>query len=108
MGDFDTLSASKEIGVLRAAGFRDEYEEVGDQPGYTWDGTRNANILLQRRTYPEDFWLEPVRKRIDYIFYRGPCLEVRASRVVLDRPVWGIYPSDHFGVLADFAICRPN
>jgi endonuclease/exonuclease/phosphatase family metal-dependent hydrolase len=103
-GDFNARSDAGEIAVLRAAGFRDAFAEAGDPPGYTWDGTVNGNIQLQKRAFPEDFWLEPKRQRIDYIFFRGPGLQVKASEVVLNRPVRGLYPSDHFGVMADFEV----
>lgn len=102
MGDFNAVADSEEIALLRAAGFRDAYAQKGDPPGHTWDGTVNANIQLQKRTFPEDFWLEPKQQRIDYIFFRGPGLEVKKAEVVLDSPRGGLYPSDHFGVMADF------
>jgi endonuclease/exonuclease/phosphatase family metal-dependent hydrolase len=104
MGDFNATAGSKEIGILKAAGFRDAYGEAGDAPGFTWDGMVNSNIRLQKKVYPEDFWLEPTRKRIDYVFYRGPGLKVLKSEVVLDTPSDGIHPSDHFGVMADFEV----
>jgi endonuclease/exonuclease/phosphatase family metal-dependent hydrolase len=55
------------------------------------------------------FWPEPTAvRRVDYIFVTGPvgANVVRASRVVLDRPRKDaegrtIWPSDHYGVLAD-------
>jgi endonuclease/exonuclease/phosphatase family metal-dependent hydrolase len=107
MGDFNALEDSGEIALLRAAGFRDAYAEAGKPPGYTWDGTVNANILLQKRTLPEDFWMEPKRQRIDYIFFRGSGLQLDACRVVLDHPREGLFPSDHFGVMADFKLGEP-
>jgi endonuclease/exonuclease/phosphatase family metal-dependent hydrolase len=107
MGDFNAVANSDEIALLRAARFRDAYAEQGDPPGYTWDGTVNANIQLQKRTFPEDFWLEPKQQRIDYIFFRGPGLEVKKAEVVLDSPGGGLYPSDHFGVMADFQLGEP-
>jgi endonuclease/exonuclease/phosphatase family metal-dependent hydrolase len=102
MGDFNAREDSEEIALLRVAGFRDAYGEAGEPPGYTWDGTVNANIQLQKRTFPEDFWLEPKKQRIDYIFFRGPGLQVKTGRVVLDSPRGGFFPSDHFGVMAEF------
>jgi len=104
MGDFNARSDAEEIAVLKKAGFRDAFAEVGDPPGYTWDGTVNGNIQLQKRVFPEDFWLEPKQQRIDYIFFRGSGLQVKAGEVVLNRPIQGLYPSDHFGVLADFEV----
>ncbi|UCF98043.1 MAG: endonuclease/exonuclease/phosphatase family protein [Spirochaetaceae bacterium] len=104
MGDFNAASDAEEIDLLRAAGFRDAFAEAGDPPGYTWDGVENGNIQLQKRVFPKDFWLEPKRERIDYIFYRGPGFEVVSCQVVLDQPIGGLYPSDHFGVMADFEV----
>ncbi len=104
LGDFNAESSSPEIGILKTAGFRDAFAEAGEGPGYTWDGTRNSNIRLQKETFPEDFWLEPTRKRIDFIFLRGDALRVIRCRVVFDRPALGTYPSDHFGVMADIEI----
>lgn len=104
LGDFNADSDSEEIKVILDAGFKDAYTEVGVLPGYTWDGTINSNIKLQADVYPEDFWLEPTRKRIDYVFYRGSGLMPILSEVVLDRPAEGIHPSDHFGVMAEFEI----
>jgi endonuclease/exonuclease/phosphatase family metal-dependent hydrolase len=47
-------------------------------------------------------------RRIDYVMVRcgthGPTLRVAGARRVFDEPVDGIWPSDHFGVLADFAV----
>jgi endonuclease/exonuclease/phosphatase family metal-dependent hydrolase len=104
MGDFNAPSETEEIAVLEEAGFRDAYAEAGELPGYTWDGRQNSNIQLQKRAFPEDFWLEPKQQRIDYIFLRGSGLQVEESEVVLDLPAAGLYPSDHFGVLADFQV----
>jgi len=108
MGDFNAASASEEIAVLKAAGFRDAFAEAGNPPGFTWDGRENSNIQLQKKVFPEDFWLEPTQRRIDYVFFRGSGLEVLASEVVLDRPLQGIHPSDHFGVMAEFAVQPPS
>ena len=107
MGDFNALEDSDEIAIIRAAGFRDACAQAGQAPGYTWDGTVNANIQLQKRTFPEDFWLEPKQQRIDYIFFRGSGLEVETCEVVLDSPRGGLYPSDHFGVMAEFLLREP-
>jgi endonuclease/exonuclease/phosphatase family metal-dependent hydrolase len=50
-------------------------------------------------------WDWPFR-RIDYIFVRcgehgGPTLAVRSCRQLFERPVDGVWASDHFGVTAD-------
>ena len=47
-------------------------------------------------------------RRIDYVLVRsgvhGPSLDVTACDLVLDRPVDGVWASDHFGVLAELAV----
>jgi endonuclease/exonuclease/phosphatase family metal-dependent hydrolase len=66
-----------------------------DGPGHTWS-SRNPHIAPLA-------WLEPDR-RIDYLFVnhrnRDGTAHVLEADVVLDRPVDGIYPSDHFAVRA--------
>jgi endonuclease/exonuclease/phosphatase family metal-dependent hydrolase len=100
LGDFNALADSEEIALLRQAGFADAFELAGSGEGLTWDEEHNANIQLQRRTYPDEIPLDPPNRRIDYVFVRGPGLRVSGARVVLDRPSGGQYPSDHYGVLA--------
>jgi endonuclease/exonuclease/phosphatase family metal-dependent hydrolase len=70
--------------------------------GHTYD-RRNPYALRSR---------EPSR-RIDYVFVRGPDRFLRgeplASWVALDEPVDGVWPSDHFAVVADIqAAQRPH
>jgi endonuclease/exonuclease/phosphatase family metal-dependent hydrolase len=101
LGDFNALADSEEISLLRQAGFADAFQQAGRGAGITWDEERNANIRLQRRAYPEEVPEDPPNKRIDYIFVRGPGLRVLRAEVVLDRPLEGQYPSDHYGVLAE-------
>jgi len=53
-----------------------------------------------------------VDRRIDYIFARpgtdGATLEYKAARVAWDKPAAdGLYPSDHFGVVADVVLVLP-
>lgn len=47
-------------------------------------------------------------RRIDYVLVRagvhGPTLQVRDCRLLLNEAVQGVWASDHFGVLADFAV----
>jgi endonuclease/exonuclease/phosphatase family metal-dependent hydrolase len=68
-----------------------------DEAGHTF--TR-ANPLVARGEMP----LEPGR-RIDYILVRcldhGPAVEVVSCARVLDRPVHGVWPSDHYALLAE-------
>jgi endonuclease/exonuclease/phosphatase family metal-dependent hydrolase len=47
-------------------------------------------------------------RRIDHVLVRcgphGPTLEVTGCRRCFDQPVAGVWPSDHFGVVADLAV----
>lgn len=104
LGDFNALPESEEIALLRAAGFVDAFAAAGSGPGITWDEEGNANIRLQRETYPDEVPQDPPNKRIDYIFLRGAGLEATRAEVVLNRTVEGLYPSDHYGVLAEIEV----
>lgn len=73
---------------------QDAWRLAGDGgPGVTWS---NAN--------PHAALDGEADKRIDYVFsgFHGPALGGRPveCRVVGDAPVEGVWPSDHFGVLA--------
>lgn len=75
LGDFNALPDREEIAMLLQAGFVDAFAVAGSGEGITWDEERNANIQLQRRTYPEEIPQDPRNKRIDYICLR---VELRA------------------------------
>jgi endonuclease/exonuclease/phosphatase family metal-dependent hydrolase len=106
-GDFNADPDSDEMRFLRgltplgetSVYFADCWlTTVGGEPGagfgYTYD-RRNAYALRSR---------EPSR-RIDYVFVRGPDRNLRgepvSARLALDQPVAGVWPSDHFAVVAD-------
>jgi endonuclease/exonuclease/phosphatase family metal-dependent hydrolase len=108
VGDFNAEPDADEIRFLRgltALGstsvyFADAWLATGAAgPGFTWD-RRNPYALAQR---------EPSR-RIDYIFVRGPDRSLRgeplSARVAFDEPEGGVWPSDHFGVVAEIAAAR--
>jgi endonuclease/exonuclease/phosphatase family metal-dependent hydrolase len=48
---------------------------------------------------------QPRSRRIDYIFVRcdenGPTLEISSCELLFDKPVGGVWASDHFGLVAD-------
>jgi endonuclease/exonuclease/phosphatase family metal-dependent hydrolase len=104
MGDFNAVESSPPIQALTGdAGFVDAFRAANpDDPGYT---------VWQPVTEPE----RRVRRRVDYVFLvpgRAFAGEVLASRVVVDRPGRlpdgsPIWPSDHFGVLADLVLFPP-
>ena len=102
-GDFNAHPDSDEIRFLRglttlegkSVYFADAWLASGaTTPGYTYD--RNNPYALRSH--------EP-SNRIDYIFVRGPDANVRgepiAARLALDAPTEGVWPSDHFAVVAD-------
>ena len=102
-GDFNAEPHSDEIRMLTGQAavpepdlvFRDAWTAPGvDGPGYTWaDANPYAKVEYEQQ------------RRIDFVFSgwrrndgRGAPL---SCKVVGDEPVDGIWPSDHFGVLAD-------
>ena len=79
--------------------YRDAWESThGDDPGETY--TPSNPILAD--------WDWPFR-RLDYVFVRcgahgGPTLAISSCTRIFDRPVDGVWASDHFGVVADLEI----
>ena len=101
-GDFNAEPDSSAIRYLSGLAsldgastyLQDAWRLAGDGgPGLTWSN-RNPHAALDR---------EPDR-RIDYIFsgFHGPSGRGRPleCRVVADEPADGVWPTDHFGVLA--------
>ncbi|MEX2393157.1 MAG: endonuclease/exonuclease/phosphatase family protein, partial [Actinomycetota bacterium] len=109
VGDFNAEPDSSEIRFMRgyqtlsgkSTMFSDAWGVTGDhtEPGTTWSN-RNAYASIA---------LEPER-RIDYIFAGYPIRmtaqhgvgKIESCRVVCDDEVDGVWPSDHFGVYAEF------
>jgi len=108
-GDFNAEPTTPGIAAIKAAGF----VEAGTGPDFhTWDpvtnevnygiGTRRHDplptfdkpevqeLLAHRSTTP---------RQIDHIFV-SPDFKVVAAEMVLNRDKDGMYPSDHFGILA--------
>jgi endonuclease/exonuclease/phosphatase family metal-dependent hydrolase len=106
-GDFNAAPDSDEIRMLtgRAAVpverlvFHDAWEVAGDRgdAGATWS---NANPFAELDLEPD--------RRIDYVFAGWPKSggrgHVAACEVVGTKPVDGVQPSDHYGVLATLRI----
>jgi endonuclease/exonuclease/phosphatase family metal-dependent hydrolase len=109
LGDFNAAPDADEIRFLtglcaldgKTVYFADAWVFAGEGPGYTFD--RGNSYAAKAR--------EPSR-RIDYIFVRGPDRQYRGEPLRAElafaapelggaEPVW---PSDHFGVVADLAI----
>lgn len=108
VGDFNAEPDSNEIRFMRgfasldgrSAMFYDAWSVGGDGgPGITWS---NRNPFAAVAIEPE--------RRIDYIFAGYPVRmtddhgvgKIEKCRVVCDAEVDGIWPSDHFGVYAEF------
>jgi endonuclease/exonuclease/phosphatase family metal-dependent hydrolase len=109
MGDFNAAPDADEIRFLnglcaingQTVYFADAWLFAGEGPGYTYD--RINDYALKAR--------EPSR-RIDYIFVRGPDRQFRGepmhAELAFHAPErtapQAVWPSDHFGVVADLAV----
>lgn len=106
VGDFNTVSDSTEVRFLtgkhsfggRSFFLRDAWAHAGDgTQGFTW--------TMKNPYLPS--WLAPER-RIDYIFVGLPTMDglgdILSCRIVCDQPENGVWPSDHFGLLAELRV----
>ncbi len=106
LGDFDATPDAASLQFWRgrrpADGFSVCYQDAWeyahpDDPGYTFDVTNPLVVDGEVAT--------AVTRKIDHILVRsglhGPTLQVAHCERVLDRPVDGVWASDHFGVVAD-------
>ncbi len=115
-GDFDATPDSACMRYLtgrqsldgRSTHYYDAWTAAGnDDPGATWS-TRNE---YARRTTLQVWHLANHHRRIDYILLGSPhhyCgfARVISSCVVFDSPANGVWPSDHFGVMAEIAVTK--
>jgi endonuclease/exonuclease/phosphatase family metal-dependent hydrolase len=107
MGDLNAEPESDEIRFLkglhsvgsRSVFFNDVWRYAEPSPGFTFD--RRNPFAAQ--------WREPPR-RIDYVFVRGPDRwgrgEPQEVRLAFADAEAGTFPSDHFGIYAEFAMAR--
>jgi endonuclease/exonuclease/phosphatase family metal-dependent hydrolase len=108
MGDFNAGATCDEIRFLRGEhtleGRRTYYQDAyatihPGTPGATWS---------RRNPYTDRLAFLERDRRLDYIFVTQPTRDGRGTlhdaQLVLDHPTAGIFPSDHFGVLADIEI----
>lgn len=105
VGDMNADPDSNEIRFLcglaalegRSTYFQDAWRVAGTGAGFTWDNRNRFAAIM----------FEPNR-RIDYIFVGLANMEGRgwidSVRVVLNNPDGDIFPSDHFGLVADVRI----
>ncbi|MCO1660207.1 endonuclease/exonuclease/phosphatase family protein [Pseudonocardia humida] len=94
-GDLNAGPGSASLRVL-AGRFRDAWAVAGDGPGYTWSVDNPLAAAEIGRLLGEPGH----RRRIDHVLV-GPGARVGAARLVADRPVDGVWLSDHAGVLVD-------
>lgn len=99
MGDFNTApNTVPALFLTESRKWTDVFAAANpDAPGLTWD---------YKNPYAEAERAKMAERRIDYIFvtgHTGPFAKVRSAKVVFNRLEGGVWPSDHFGVLAEFS-----
>jgi endonuclease/exonuclease/phosphatase family metal-dependent hydrolase len=111
-GDFDATPDAASIrfwtGCQSLDGTSVYYQDAwaavhGDAPGHTFtpeNGIRSAR------------WRPRPGRRIDYVMVRcgdhGAALDIERCELAFDRPVDGVWASDHFGVVADLVPVPPS
>jgi poly(A) polymerase len=97
LGDFNAAPDTPEDARIRAR-FEDAWDTLDPSPGYTRDTTRNTMLARIK---------DDRHQRIDRVFFRGPRLKPVGVHMIGTSPVEGsdgqVFPSDHFGVVADFS-----
>jgi endonuclease/exonuclease/phosphatase family metal-dependent hydrolase len=107
-GDFNAEPDSDEIRFMRGlTGLGGPYVYYADAFGVAGDGSAGTTFSKKNP------FAEPVRepeRRIDYVFVRGPDDSQRGepldARVCFNEPYAGVFPSDHFGVVATITAGR--
>jgi endonuclease/exonuclease/phosphatase family metal-dependent hydrolase len=113
-GDFNATPDATSIRYLtgrqsiggRSVHYHDAWEVAGEGPGYTWsaDNPRARAEIEQIVRQPGH------RRRIDYVFvgswhaHPDAHCRIEAASLAFDQPTDGLWPSDHFGVVADVEI----
>jgi poly(A) polymerase len=97
LGDFNAAPESEEDARIRAH-FADSWADLESSPGYTRDTTRNAMLARIK---------DDRHQRIDRIFVKSDCYVPQQVRLLgttpLDHTAGEVFPSDHFGLVADFS-----
>jgi endonuclease/exonuclease/phosphatase family metal-dependent hydrolase len=95
LGDFNSAPSSVEDESIRCA-FRDVWEDLDEQPGYTRDTSRNAMLAKVKADR---------HQRIDRVLWRGQAFQPAHIRLLGTAALPGtegqVFPSDHFGLLAE-------
>ena len=106
LGDFNAEPESDEIRFLRGqCSLRGKSVYFADAFGIAGDGSKGATFC---RRNPFAAGAREPDRRLDYVFVRGPDKLGRGdpidARVCFDQPVDGVFPSDHFGVVANLEV----
>jgi endonuclease/exonuclease/phosphatase family metal-dependent hydrolase len=99
MGDFNAAPGSEEDARMLER-FEDVWGKLeGESPGYTRDTTRNLMLAKVK---------DDRHQRIDRILTRGANISAERIRMVSTEPLedspGDIFPSDHFGLIADLKL----
>jgi endonuclease/exonuclease/phosphatase family metal-dependent hydrolase len=113
-GDFNATPDAASIRYLRglqslggrSVRYHDAWEVAGEGPGYTWviDNPNAKSEIGSIVRQPQH------RRRVDYVFvgswdaHPKTTCEIQSAVLGFDRPVDGIWPSDHFGVVVDLDV----
>lgn len=90
--------------------YHDTWAVAGEGPGYTWTvDNPNARSVIDRIVGQPNHC-----RRIDYVFV-GSChahkkthCRIQEATLAFDKPIEGVWVSDHFGVLADLDIGKDD
>lgn len=97
-GSLNALPDSPEMELLYGGGFSDVWTIAGRGAGYTWEPEINDNIKKMEPQLPQRAC------RIDYILIRGEGLEAEHAEIIFDDAVYGVFPSNRFGIRAELRI----
>ncbi len=120
-GDFNADPDSPEMKHFVTDGiFIDTYEYGIRNHLYTWDPGRNTNIDYSTISPDESEKLnerlllfsagDGIARRIDYILLndRFRPHQILYSAIAIDSLAYGVYPSDHYGVIAEIDVSHIN
>ena len=98
-GDFNCTPDSKPIRKLKAASFIDIFEKLHpNENGFTWDNDRNPFLKTHSVLFPN--------RRIDLMLANKHFLrnsQPKTCELAFTQSTNAIFPSDHFGLLAEFS-----
>lgn len=113
-GDFNATPESASVRYLtglqsiggRSVHYHDAWAVAGAGPGYTWtvDNPRGSEEIEKLVGQPGH------RRRIDYVFvgsrhaHPEVSCTIQSATLAFDRPVDGVWASDHLGVLVDMEV----